>query len=481
LPLAALLVAGVAAGVLALIHPIWAVYMAILAVPVQEIVVLPGGLNFVQAALLLALGSWGLRALSRPDQPILFGRLFPGLALLLFALSLATILTPYSFTEAVKETVRWASAALMYLLALNMCRPDGPDAAGWRWRAGGLVACLLAAPTANGLLGLWQFFTADAPPSFLIAGGRFARAYGTIGQPNSFAGSLNMAWPLAVALCLVLILDFRFWIVARSSKIQNLKSKIVLLASVSLCAAVLLAALVATFSRGGWVGAAGGAAAMLLAVGLLLPAALRRRFTQGLALAVGAAGVVLLLGGGGLLPDALEQRISSITRNLRLFDVRTVAVTPENFAVVERMAQLQAAWHMFTSHPLTGVGPGNYTLAYEGRGPNGSVPPMYVHPWYQSRGHAHNYYVHTAAEVGIIGLFAYLVLAALQLVQARATLLAAPANDWFARGVAVGGCGIILAVLTHNFFENLHVLNLGVQLGAVWGLLAALERCESQP
>jgi hypothetical protein len=31
-------------------------------------------------------------------------------------------------------------------------------------------------------------------------------------------------------------------------------------------------------------------------------------------------------------------------------------------------------------------------------------------------------------------------------------------------------------VAAHNLFENLHVLNLGLQLGAVWGLLVCVER-----
>ncbi len=65
------------------------------------------------------------------------------------------------------------------------------------------------------------------------------------------------------------------------------------------------------------------------------------------------------------------------------------------------MAQIQAGWRMVRAHPLTGVGPGNYTPAY------GDVA---VFPWYASRGHAHNYYLHIAAESGLIGLLAYLAL-----------------------------------------------------------------------
>src|SRR5207244_4477150 len=69
------------------------------------------------------------------------------------------------------------------------------------WQAAGLVACLLLAPAADAAIGLAQFATGDGPSSFRIAAGSpFVRAYGTIGAPNSFAGYLNMAWPLALAL-----------------------------------------------------------------------------------------------------------------------------------------------------------------------------------------------------------------------------------------------------------------------------------------
>ena len=45
-------------------------------------------------------------------------------------------------------------------------------------------------------------------------------------------------------------------------------------------------------------------------------------------------------------------------------------------------------------------------------------------------------------------------------------------TTWHA--AAIGGCGIIAAVLVHNLFENLHVLNFGVHMSAVWGLLPVL-------
>ncbi|NJK80803.1 MAG: O-antigen ligase family protein, partial [Chloroflexaceae bacterium] len=210
---------------------------------------------------------------------------------------------------------------------------------------------------------------------------------------------------------------------------------------------------------------------LLLATALVLRHHLRGNVGRWLWLGVAAALALAVLGGSGLLPDFLTQRLATITNNLRLFDVRSVEVTPENFSVVERMALLQAGWQMFLHEPVTGVGPGNYPIAYAG---SNSRDPYLLHPWYYPHQHAHNYYLHMAAEAGIIGAIAYLVLLALVCAQAFFSLLRV--RGWFWQGITVGGCGIIASVAVHNLFENLHVLNMGVQLGAVWGMLVAIER-----
>src|SRR5205085_1644763 len=114
-----------------------------------------------------------------------------------------------------------------------------------------------------------------------------------------------------------------------------------------LAAALMAAAILSSLSRGTWLAVIVAGVAMLLAWEtrtrrLLLPAAL-------------VAGVGGLLAALGALPAVIAERIGVLFDYFGVFDVQTVDLTPENFAVVERMAHWQAGWYMFLAHPLLGV------------------------------------------------------------------------------------------------------------------------------
>lgn len=465
LPLPALLLAACALALLPLLarQPVAGLLLAVLSVPAQDLVRLPGGLSLTQFALLLALAGWGLAGLLGRAGPPRADRLLLPWLLFLWALLLAATLTPFSLAEGLKETLRWLVAFVIWLMTVSLVRR--------RRQLWALVACLLLAPAAEAGLGLVQFLGGYGPPSFRVAADLpFVRAYGTIGQPNSFAGYLNMAWPLALALAVGLTLRLRGWRMEhrrlQPSIFHPPSSPIagewLLALGAWLLAGLLLAGLLASFSRGAWLGALAGLLGLALALG-------GRARLLALA-ALGAGLVALALGGAGLLPGALAERLRSITGYLLPFDAGAVAVTRANYALVERMAQIQAGWRMLLAHPLSGVGPGNFSSAY---------PSFAVGSWYVSRGHAHNYYVHIAAEAGLLGLAAYLALIGALLARLRAVLQSVQTP--LGRGIAVGCCGIIAAVLGHDLFENLHVLSMGIQLAAVWGLLGALEATENRP
>ncbi len=445
LEMLALLAGTALALVLALAHPVLAVGMAVLSVPVQELVVLPGGLSVTQAAVLLTLGVWTLHTLARAEQRMLPADLLLLWGGLLFALLLSASITPYSRTEALRETLRWVVVAVIWMAAASTITR--------RWHVIYLLACLLLAPAVCAGIGIVQFAAGDGPPSFRIAPDLpYVRAYGTIGQPNSFAGYLNMAWPLAFAMAIVS--TGSAWRRGGRRGLAVVSRWMLAIFLWSITGVVLLALLV-SFSRGAWIGAVIGALGMALGLG-------RRALPVFLGLAATGAAVALLAI-TGILPEALIVRLASIWQSMVWFDAAAVTVTPQNFAVVERMAHLQAGWDMFRAAPLFGVGTGNYSVAY---------PEFAVGAWYASRGHAHNYYLHMAAEAGIVGLLAYLALIGGVIRQAVRALRRT--IDPVLYSAAIGGCGIIAAVAGHNLFENLHVLNFGIQLAGIWAVIGAI-------
>jgi cell division protein FtsW (lipid II flippase) len=72
------------------------------------------------------------------------------------------------------------------------------------------------------------------------------------------------------------------------------------------------------------------------------------------------------------------------------------------------------------------------------------------------------------AENGLVGLAIYLTLILSFAFVALRVALASP--DPLAGALALGALGTMTAVYVHNTFENLHVLNLGIQLSLTWAL-----------
>jgi O-antigen ligase len=139
-----------------------------------------------------------------------------------------------------------------------------------------------------------------------------------------------------------------------------------------------------------------------------------------------------------------------------------VEVTDANFAVVERMAHWQAGWQMWSEHPWRGVGMGNYAPVY---------PAYHIPPWEEPLGHAHNYYLNVAAETGLVGLLAYLLLWGAAFWQAlRATRQSA---GW-ERAAAIGVLGVLVHLSVHNLFDNLFVHNMYAHVAVLLALLPVL-------
>jgi O-antigen ligase len=314
-----------------------------------------------------------------------------------------------------------------------------------------LLAVLLVGGIAESLVGAVQFVLRIGPPSFDVGG--FFRAYGTFGQPNPFGGYLEMVMPLALALA------YTGPAAASAGPTAAGVRRPWLAALAAAAFAATAAAMAMSFSRGAWLGALVGLAAMMLAGG--------RRTTAAVLLALLVGTLVALLGSFEVLPAWAAERIGGMTRFFGVFDVRNVRPDAENWAIVERMAHWQTAFEMWLSRPWLGVGIGQYVEAY---------PEFMLPGWADPLGHAHNYYLNALAEVGLPGLLVYLsvVLSWLVLAVRRLTGAATPLG----RGVAIGVLGVLAATSTHNLFDNLYVSGMNVHLGLLIGLLAGLPRWE---
>jgi putative inorganic carbon (HCO3(-)) transporter len=145
-------------------------------------------------------------------------------------------------------------------------------------------------------------------------------------------------------------------------------------------------------------------------------------------------------------------------------DVRGVPLTDENYAVVERLAHWQAALTMLEDRPLLGVGIGNYVPVY----------PAYAVPgWKDPLGHAHNYYLHVAAETGLLGLVAYLVLWVVFFYHGWNTVWRLNGAE---QAVALGILGVLGAFAVHSVFDNLYVHGMNMHLAILLGLLFVVTR-----
>lgn len=312
-------------------------------------------------------------------------------------------------------------------------------------------------------MGLWQFGLRGEGPEHFAINERFYRAYGTFEQPNPYAGYIGMT------LALTLGVAWGWWTEAGTRRCRNKEARghgdaetRRQLGLVALGVALMLgAALVASWSRGAWLGFA----AALLAMAVALPRKARWGLLLVLVLVVGGLGLYR----AGLLPASVAARLTGFVQDVRFTDVRGVGINDANYAVLERLAHWQAALEMWRENFWTGVGLGCYEPAY---------PKFSLINWPIALGHAHNYYLTIAAETGLIGLVAYLLLWGAVFWQ---TWRAIRRAEGLLRGIAIGLLGVWTHLSVHHLLDNLYVNNIHLHIGVLLGLLAFIIQQTNKP
>jgi putative inorganic carbon (hco3(-)) transporter len=270
-------------------------------------------------------------------------------------------------------------------------------------------------------------------------GGRAQRANGPMNEPNRFGQILVVLLPLA-------LVAFR---TARGPWTR---------AAAIAAAALVACGLVSSDSRGAFV-----SAALLVALAGVVGWIPRRH------LAAGALACAVLV--PAVAPEYVV-RLASLAGATTL--ASGAASAEADGAIVERAAAMSAAAHVFLDHPLLGVGAGQfqpfYSVEYQRRGAwatSGEPRPYY----------AHSLYLQLGAELGLVGLAAFLAIFAHQLRE-----LARARRRWAAERPDLAELATGLAFCLLAYLLAATFLHLGFQrylwlLAALAGSAVHLLRC----
>jgi O-antigen ligase len=430
--------AGVAGAILAvaiLLQPALGLIALGLVVPFGSILSFPSAsVGMIDGLVALVIAGWlVLRLAARRLTVNRIPLLWPLVAFLWFGAM--SLLHAASWQQGVLEWLKWAEFAVVYLVAASTLQRKHV-----RW----VLISLFAAAVFEVGLGAYQFSRQVGPEAFAISS-NFTRAYGTLQQPNPYAGYLGYLMPVALSLTIGVLARWRN---------SGMTTSLVLGLLLAIVTLALLVGIGLSWSRGAWLGAVAGV--------LIVIAGRNRRWFLICSTLVLTLMLLLVVLGPTRLPSEVSQRVTAVADYFAGPDPATVEITDQNFSVLERIAHWQAGLAMFDSAPWTGVGIGNYAAAY----------PRFALPhWYDPLGHAHNLYINFLAETGILGALAFLTLwvsaAVFACRQARA-------EDALLRSLALGVLGTIVYLSVHNFFDNLFVQHLQLQLALLLGTMAAL-------
>ena len=322
--------------------------------------------------------------------------------------------------------------ALLFLVLLSVMR-DRADAQ--RLGVALVLGAVVSAVVALALIPTGAVVTDAGPP----------RLRGLFGSPNNLALILERALPVTVGLALA---------AASRPRVR---------AAAWTAAALVLAVLVLTFSRGAWIGALAGLAVALTPIwrrsairhsregGNPVPVLQRLRAAAPLLAAslLAAALLAAIVTTGG----------DNLARLLRPSDAATAA----------RPLLWDSAWRMIADNPVLGIGPDNFLYHY----------PDYIRPeaWAEPNiSHAHNIALDTWLTLGIPGL---VVLVGVLAAYARTWRAALRRSTRGSRAFVYGLGGAMLATLVHGIVDS--SLYLPELAATFWVVVAATVMLAASP
>jgi O-antigen ligase len=325
-------------------------------------------------------------AFSRPDLAAF--RTLPVRAMLAaFAATLIAIALSAAHAQhlgaVVREAFKDGEYLLLFLGAIAAFATDPDDRPFWR---------MLELAVALVCLSALAEYAVGAHSGILVHGASFPRIAGALEGPNQLAGYLDVGLPVLVARALL-----------------HRDRRLVLVIALAAVTDVL------TISRSGIVGVALGVVVVLLVLRPLGGAAWR--FAGAVAFVV-AGGVALALRAG--VPAGY-------------FSLEQAPQAADHLA--NRSQLWHAAFDLWRTSPVVGVGAGNYELDLAQAG----LPDV--------RTHANSIYLQSLAETGILGLFATVATFAVTIT----TLVRSAVR----RPLVVGALGATVALAAHQTFDDL--------------------------
>ncbi len=407
-----------------------------------------GSITSGQLMLFFTLFVWGIRNLKNGRIVIPWTPL--NIPILVFVLTaMFSLWYAVDIMPGIREMVKWIEILLLMWLMLDLTREYKP-----RTVLIITLGLLLSAGLVQGLYGVYQFAIAGSGPWHFAIGGRLFRAVGTFMQPNPYGGYMALNAFLSIGLLIGMLSDaLEGEAITLQTVIERVKASR-WLQLVIVLTMVMMVALIGSWSRGAWINFAAGMAF----VTLLTPKSMWDGIKL-IAFGIAAFWVALQV---GLVPAAFSDRMFGFISQFG--EAENLPLTAATHSLLERLAHWTAGLNMMQDKLWLGHGFGNYEVVYL----DYRVPG----PWLDALGHAHNYYINIMAEMGIVGLIAYLFMWGGVFWLTIRVIYRAAALE---RGVAIGMLGAWVGMAVHHMLDNMYVKNIYLHMGVMFALLVMLD------
>jgi putative inorganic carbon (hco3(-)) transporter len=222
--------------------------------------------------------------------------------------------------------------------------------------------------------------------------------------------------------------------------------------------AILIMALVLSFSRAAWV-------SLAFSIGVLLIVFFRIKFKWLVLTIIILAGLFYLFQND--IWDKLEKNKQGTSANF-VEHVQSISNISTDASNLERINRWQSAFRMFQARPVFGFGPGTYQFEY---GPyQQSMEKTKISTDFGDRGNAHSEYIGPLAETGFTGTILIILIVILSVITGLKVYKQAESRE-----VRVISLSILLGLITYFFHGTMNnFLDSDKASVPFWGFIAIL-------